>query len=164
MKLIVVAALAVTVVLSAVLLPGCGNGPGPRPDTFTSTYYVGEEGRSISISGSSRSAPGSQSEYLLKVRSGEQAWQDEYWVLLIDSDSVLQAVVHERFALPGSTGMQRPVAIRFPARFAGALGLCVIIPARATMISTLLIGVDEAPGTGWADAETLQAYLRAHSG
>jgi hypothetical protein len=94
------------ILLLAVILAiaGCQKAPETPPDTFSSTYYLGDEGRSLSISGCSDGMPGEQSEYLLKIKNGAERWQDEYCVLLVDSDSVLREVSHERFDIPGGGG------------------------------------------------------------
>ncbi len=151
---------AVAVLLSAAFLLGCSNQPGKESDTFASTYYLAEDGRSLSISGPSYGTPGRQSGYTLKIENGVQTWQDECWVLLVDSDSVVQEVAHERFELAGSGELQKTVTVQFPKDFTGALGLCVIIPERATMISTLSVGTENAVTTGWPDADTLRSYLQ----
>ncbi len=98
--------------------------------------------------------PGEQSEYILKISNGSERWQDEYCILLIDNDSVIQKIDHEQFDLPGGGEEQKTIMIKFPNNFKGALGLCVIIPQRATIINTLSIGVKDAISTGWPDIRT----------
>jgi hypothetical protein len=156
---------AVSMVLPAViLLVSCEGAQNNTPDTFTSTYYLDEEGRSISISGNSHAETGERSEYLLKIKSDAGGWQDEYWVLLLDNDSVVERVSHERFDLPGSTEMQRTIVVQFPEGVVGALGLCIVVPGRATTISTLSVGVDDATTTGWPDADYLRSYIEGDGG
>jgi len=109
------------------------------------------DGRNFSISGRSNGMPGEQSEYTLKINSNEEGWQDEYYILLIDSDSVIQEVSHDQFDISGQGGIEKPVEVEFPEGFEEALGLCVIIPERGSLIATLSVGVKDAIATGWPD-------------
>lgn len=137
---------------------GCQQSPEASeksPDTFATTYYLAEEGRSISISGDSDGMPSEQSEYELKINNGTEPWQDEYYILLVDSDSIVEEVYYEQFDIPSRGGIQRPVTVVFPEGYEGALGLCVLIPERASVITALSVGVDNAIATGWPDVTKL---------
>jgi hypothetical protein len=123
-------------------------------DTFTATYDFVEEGRSISVSGNSEGMPGERSEYILKISNGTEEWQDEYYVLLLDSDSVIQEISHKRFDIPGNGGIQEPIIVEFPEGFEGALGLCVLLPQGERLITTLSVGAKNAISTGWFDIHT----------
>ncbi len=149
MKLRWLIGIAILIILAGA--SGCQQAPEKSPDTFATTYYLAEEGRSISICGNSDGMPGKQSKYELKINNDAEPWQDEYYILLVDSNSVIQEVYHEQFDIPSGGGVQRPVTVVFPEGYEGALGLCVLIPDRASIITTLSISVDNAIATGWPD-------------
>jgi hypothetical protein len=153
-KKTIVISIIVILVLSIVLTTGCQKVPGNLPDTFATTYYLAEGGRSISVSGNSDGMPGEESEYILKINNNSERWQDEYCVLLVDSDSVIQEISHDKFDIPGSDWIQKPITIKYPNGFQGALGLYVIIPQRASVVTTLSIGVKNAVSPGWPDIHT----------
>jgi hypothetical protein len=140
--------------LSALLITGCQKASDTTSDTFTATYQFTEEGRSISISGNNDGMPGEQAEYVLKISNSAEQWQDEYYILLLDSDSVIKEISHERFNIPGGGGIQKPINVEFPDGFEGALGLCVLIPQRGNLIAALSVGVKHAISTGWPDIHT----------
>jgi hypothetical protein len=141
-------------VLSALLITSCQKASDTNHDTFTSTYQFSEEGRTISISGNSNGMPGEQAEYVLKISNSAELWQDEYYILLLDSDSVIKEISHERFNIPGGGGIQKPITFLLPEGSEGALGLCVMIPQRGILIATLSVGVINAISTGWPDTRT----------
>ena len=144
----------IVLVISLILIAGCQKTETSSkisPDTFDATYDLVEEGRSIRISGNSDGMPGEQSEYLLKINNNSERWQDEYFVLLLDSSSVIQEISHVRFDVLGGGGIQKPINVVFPKGFEGALGLCVLIPQRAILIATLSAGVKDAISTRWPD-------------
>lgn len=149
-KTIIIGAV-MTLVLSAILITGCQKAAEAPPDTFTAAYNLTEEGRNISISGNSYGAPGEESEYTLKINNNAERWQDEYYILLVDSDSVVSEISHEKFDISANGGMQKPVMVSFPEGFEGAMGLCVIIPQRASVVAALSVGVKNAISTGWPD-------------
>ncbi len=153
-KKILIAYVIGALVISLALATGCQEtkvSSNASTDTFDATYNLVEEGRSINISGNSDGKPGEQSEYLLKIYNNNETWQDEYFVLLLDSNSVIQEISHKQFNIPAGGGIQTPVTVEFPESFKGALGLCVLIPQRASLITTLSVGVNNAIGTGWPD-------------
>ncbi len=150
MILYIVGALA----LLSFLMAGCQKATDTPPDTFVATYNLAEAGRSISISGNSDGMPGGRSEYMLKINNGTERWQDEYYVLLLDSGSVIREISRERFDIPGGGGFQKPIVVEFPEGFEGALGLCVLIPQRGSFIAALSVGVKDAIITGWPDIST----------
>jgi hypothetical protein len=153
-KKIALICIIVMLVLPVIFLTGCQKAAEKPTDTFATTYNLAEAGRSISLSGNSNGVPGEHSEYTLKINNGTERWQDEYYVLLVDNDSVIQEISHERFDIPGGGGIQQPLTITFPGDFQGALGLCVLVPQRASMITTLSAGEENAIGTGWPDIHT----------
>jgi hypothetical protein len=133
-----------------IAITGCQKAAETAPDTFASTYST-EEGRSISISGNSDGMPGDQAEYILQINNNAENWQDEYFVLLVDSNSVIQEISHEQISIPGGGKIQKPIMIRYPEDYAGALGLCVMLPESGTLITTLSIGIKDAVTSGWPD-------------
>jgi hypothetical protein len=138
-------------IMAALLsITGCQKAPA-LPDTFATTYYLADAGRSFSISGNSNGMPGEQSTYLLRINNNAENWQDEYYVLLVDSHSVIQEIDHGRFNIPGGNEIQRPIIVKYPEDFTGALGLCVMIPQRGSLITTLSIGAKNAISAGWPD-------------
>lgn len=153
-KAAILCLIAVLLTIILVVITGCQKASERQPDTFATTYYLAEEGRSISISGNSDGMPGEQAEYELKINNNTERWQDEYCVLLVDSDSVIQEVYHEQFDIPSGGGIQQPVTVVFPEGYEGALGLCVLIPNRASIISTLSVGIKNATSAGWPDIRT----------
>lgn len=136
-------------VLPALLITSCQKASNITPDTFTATYQFAEEGRSISISGNSDGIPGGQSEYVLKINNGADQWQSEYYVLLLDSNSVIKEISHDVFDIPAAGGVQKLIIVEFPEGFEGALGLCVLVPKRGNLIATLSVGIKDAIATGW---------------
>jgi hypothetical protein len=154
-KKIIVTGIIAILVLSAVLATSCARVPDSPPDRFAATYNLIEEGRSISISGNSSGMPGDQSEYVLKINNSAERWTDEYYVLLVDSDSVVREISHEQIDIPGGGGVQTPIMVEYPNDFEGALGLCVLVPQRGSLIATLSIGAQDAVSAGWPD---IRAY------
>ncbi len=143
-------------------ITGCQKSKELPPDTFTATYVL-EDGRNFSISGRSNGMPGERSDYTLKLNNNDERWQDEYYVLLVNSDSIVQEIRHGKFDLPGEGGLQEPVKVVFPKDFTGALGLCVFIPQHGRLIATLSVGVDNAITTGWPDVSQLVQPAKAGS-
>jgi hypothetical protein len=155
-KKIIILNLVGILLLSALLMTGCRKTPGAAPDTFISTYTLAEGGRSISISGKSEGMPGGQSQYLLTINNNkDEPWHDDYYVELINKDSIVQVICHGQLDLPGTGGMQQPLTVNFPEGFVGALGLCVIIPQHACTAVTLSAGEKDAIPTGWYDLSYL---------
>jgi hypothetical protein len=142
----------ICIALVAVLagIAGCRQAPELRPDTFTATYTL-EDGRSYSISGRSKGMPGEKLDYILKINANTEGWQDEYYVLLIDSDSIIQENSHDQFNIPGSGGFQKPIIVKFPEGYEGALGLCIIIPQNGRLTANLSAGVKNAIAPKWPD-------------
>jgi hypothetical protein len=155
-KKIIILSLVGILLLPALLMTGCRKTPVMTPDTFTSTYTLAGEGRSISISGDSEGVPGEQSIYMLNINNDkDEPWRDDYYVVLINSDSIVQEICHGQLDLPGAGGMQQPITVSFPKGFMGALGLCVIIPQHACTAVTLSAGEKDAIPSGWYDLSYL---------
>ena len=119
-------------------------------NTFTATY-LNEEGRSIIISGTSDGMPGERSEFTLNINNNAEHWQGEYYVLLVDRDSVVEEIRHEQLDIQGGGGIQTPIIVEYPEGFMGALGLCVLTPQHGTLITALSVGTEQAISTGWFD-------------
>jgi hypothetical protein len=152
-KIILISTIAM-LFLPAFFIMSCKKAPEILPDSFTATYNLVEEGRSISISGNSDGMPGEQSEYVLKINNNAEQWEDEYYVLLVDSDSVIKEISHGQLDISGGGGIETPVMVEYPEGFEGALGLCVLVPQRGSLIATLSIGAKNAITTGWPDIST----------
>jgi len=151
-------ALAVTLSL---LVAGCGNTPasaGIPPDPFATSWNLGEEGRTFSISGDSAGhRAGETSEFLLKMdnSSGEEPWRGEYCVLLLDRDGIVKAVASGQYDVPVGGGTQRPILVEFPEGYKGPLGLCIVIPERASVVTTVWVGTDRSGSAGpWPSITT----------
>lgn len=129
---------------------GCRKAPEIPPDTFNAAYTF-KDGRNVSISGRSHGMPGEQMEYILKINNNAEHWQGRFYVLLVDSDSVIQEISHEQFDISGGGGMQKPFKVELPEGFEGALGLCVKIPESGILIAALTAGDKSAVSTGWPD-------------
>ena len=139
-------------VLPLVLVMGCQKAPEETTDTFLATYDFSEKGRSMAISGDSTGMPGEQSEYTITFHNDIERWQDEYYILLIDSKSVIKEISHEHIDIGPMTTVLKPFTVEYPSGFEGALGLCVVTHTHpATLIAKLSIGVKDAINTGWPD-------------
>ncbi len=154
--------IGVALLISAVGISGCQKSSETPPDIFTATYAL-EDGRNFSISGKSNGMPGEQSEYTLKINNNDERWQGEYYILLVDSDSIIQEIRHGELDIFGGGGIQEPVNVEFPKDYTGALGLCVFIPQHGSLISTLSIGVENAMATSWPDITRLVPSGKAGS-
>ena len=155
-KKIIIISLVSILLFPALLLTGCQKIPVTAPGTFTSTYTLAEGGRSISISGKSEGVPGEQSQYMLNINNNkDEPWHDDFYVELINSNSIVQEIYRGQLDLPGAGGMQQPITVSFPEGFVGALRLCVIIPQRACTAVTLSAGEKDAIPTGWYDLSNL---------
>jgi hypothetical protein len=153
-------------VVSALLVTGCQQAPtNPEvpPDPFNTTWDLGEEGRTFSISGDSAGhMPGKQSEFLLRINNhaGDERWQGEYCILLVDSNGVVKEITHEQFDIPVGLETQQPVFVEFPEDFEGPLGLCVVVPQRGTTVTTVWVGAKSNVSAGpWPTIKTCPYYL-----
>jgi len=109
----------------------------------------------MSISGNSTGIPGEQSEYIITFHNIIERWQDEYYVLLVDSKSVIQEISRERIDIGPMTTVMKPIIVDYPNGFEGALGLCIVTETHsATLFTTLSIGVKDAINTVWPDIST----------
>jgi hypothetical protein len=153
-KKIILMSIIAMLFLPAFLIVGCKKAQETLPDSFTVTYNLVEEGRSLSISGNSDGMPGERSEYVLKINNNAEQWEDEYYVLLVDSDSIIKEISHEQFDISGGGGIQTPIMVEYPKGYQGALGLCVLVPHRGSLIATLSIGIKNAITTGWPNIST----------
>jgi hypothetical protein len=157
--------LAALVVVSALLITGCQEAPATEipPDPFTTTWNLGEEGRAFSVSGDSAGhIPGEESEFQLMLDNlaGDDPWQGEYCILLIGREGIVKEITHEQYNVPVGLKTQNPFTIEFPEDFEGPLGLCVVIPQRATMVTTLWIGTGRTGNAGpWPNIKTCPYYL-----
>ena len=158
--------LAALLVVFVLLITGCQETPSNQEiplDPFTTTWNLGEEGRAFSVSGDSAGhIPGEESEFQLVLDNlaGDDPWQGEYCILLIDSEGIVKEITHEQYNVPVGLKTQKPFTIEFPEDFEGPLGLCVVIPQRATMVTTLWIGTGRTGNAGpWPNIKTCPYYL-----
>ena len=151
----------------ALLMVGCGVPAATttsRPvDPFTKTWSLGDTGRSVSVSGNSAGhIPGGRAEFLLRLgnTSANESWQDEYCVLLVNTDGMLVEVVHEEFEVPVGSEIQKPVTVVFPKDIEGPLGLTVLIPLRGSAVTTVWVGEKTQASAGpWPTVNTCPRYL-----
>jgi hypothetical protein len=139
-KGIILESLIVLLILTTLLIVGCQKGPF---NPFTSTLSLDEEGRMFSVSGKSAGyTAGAQSEFKLSLdnRSGKNSWQGEYCILLIDQEGIVEEITHEQFNVQVGQEARKPLTVKFPEDFKGPIGLCVVIPRHASMVTTLWVG------------------------
>lgn len=153
-------------VASALLIASCQQTPVSQeipPDPFTTTWSLGGEGRTFSISGDSAGhIADEQSEFqlILDNFSGDDPWQGEYCILLIDKEGVVKEVSYEHYNVPAGLKTQSNFTVEFPDGFEGPLGLCVVIPQRASVVTTLWIGTSRTGDAGpWPNIKTCPYYL-----
>ena len=114
--------------------------------TLTASYTM-DNGRSYSISGRGDAMPGEQLEYSLNIYNNDEPWHLEYYVFLIDSESVIQEACHDIFDIHRQSGMSKPFHVTIPEYYSEAVGLCFIIPQESTFIVKISDGIT----TGWPD-------------
>lgn len=155
------ACLAVLAVVSALLLMGCQEAAAPPetpPDTFTTTWNLGEEERAFGISGDRtghKAGVPSEFELMLDNLQGDGSWQGEYCVLLLDRYGVVEKVAHRQYDVPAGLKTSETITVHFPEDFEGPLGLCVVVPERASVVSTLWVGADSTGDAGpWPNIAT----------
>jgi len=155
------------IILAAVITTGCQNtrpDPTVAPgDPFNTKWSLGEEGRTLSISGNTTGhAIGGKSEFLLKLnnQTGQGLWQDEYCIFLVDRDGILKEIEHKQFNVPVGLENQIPVVVQFPEGFEGPLGLCVIVPQRGSSVTTIWVGEKDTVSAGpWPTIRNCPYYL-----
>ncbi len=129
------------ILLTAVITAGCGKEDEARqvsPDPFTATWNLGEEERSISISGDTAGhEAGETSEFVLTFDNTRRSdtWSDSYCLVLLDRDGIVMAP-------------QITVPVEFDASFEGAYGLSLIIPNRLQQVTTVWVGSDRQGDAG----------------
>lgn len=137
--------------LPALVLAGCGQDPeaGERNGAFRTTWDLAGEGRAVTLSGDSfghRAGNRSSFELALDNRS-EDAWKDEYCVLLVDTNGVATEVTHQGLDLSPGVFAQRTISVDFPEHFDGPYALVVLVPGSGALASTIHVGDgdDEGP-------------------
>jgi hypothetical protein len=139
-KKIIIISIIVILVLPTLFITGCQKVSEITTDTFLATYSFPENGRSISISGNSKGKSGEQSEYTITFNNNVERWQDEYRVLIVDSESVIHEISHESIDIGPMTTVLKPVTVEFPSDIQGVLGLWVMTEENpATLIAYLSI-------------------------
>ena len=146
--------LIVVLAATALLMAGCQNVPAtqdiPR-DPFTTTWSLGEEDRTLSISGDSAGhRAGETSEFLLTLDnvSGDGPWQGEYCIVLVDREGVLKEISSDQYNVRVGVTTQESIVVEFPEDFEGPLGLCVVVPECLSVVTTLWVGTSQTGSAG----------------
>ena len=132
--------------VTALLLAGCQNAaeiPEFASEPFTTTWNLGDEDRVFGISGdrTGHMAEGtSEFELTLDNLSSDGPWQGEYCILLLDRNGIVDEVTRGQYDVPAGLKTHETIPVTFPEGFAGPLGLCILIPERASVVSTLWVG------------------------
>ncbi len=151
--------------MSALVVTGCGNPVEDEPpvDPFTTTWNLGEDGRSFSISGNTAGhRPGEISEFQLIINNlkGGDTWQFEYCIVLVDTEGIVKEIIREDFSVPSGLETQKTIRAQFPGDMEGPLGLCVVFPGRASSITTVWVGEKTGVAAGpWPNIVTCPYYL-----
>jgi len=104
---------------------------------------LNSEDRTFSISGNSAGhAAGKRSEFQLRLdnRYSDDSWRGNYCILLIDQQGIVKEIAHEQYDIAAGLEIQKQVIVDFPENLNGPLGLCIVIPQRASIVTTLWIG------------------------
>jgi hypothetical protein len=120
-------------------------------DTINASYIM-DDGRSYSISGRGDAIPDEQLEYRLNIINNDEPWHLEYYVFLVDSESVIQEVCHDIYDIQSQGGTDKPFQVTIPESFNGAIGLYFIIPQESTFIVKISDGIT----AGWPDLSDYQ--------
>jgi hypothetical protein len=142
-------------IMPTLLMAACLN---ESRDPFTSTMSLNGEKRTVSISGNSTGHTAdkqSEFELFLNNRSGENSWEGEFSVLLIDQNGILAEIAREQFAIPIGQEMQYWITAEFPENFKGPIGLGVVIPGCTSMVTTLWVGKVEGVVGPWSNPFSL---------
>lgn len=82
-------------------------------------------------------------------------WQGEYCVLLLDRNGVVQKVTQRQYDVPAGLETHETITVQFPEGCEGPLGLCVVVPERATVVSTVWVGTGRSGDAGpWPNIAT----------
>lgn len=148
-KIAILANIAIVILVLSLLFTGCQKEDGSsfenEHDPFTTTWSMGDSGRTISVSGyTAGHSPGEESEFLLRLNNYStgmnENWQDEYRIFLVDMNGVVTEITSEQFNVPGGLETQKTFFVEFPEDYEGAIGLCISIPQRGSSVTTLWIG------------------------
>ena len=151
---VIPASLTVLAVASALLLAGCQNAPADQqipPDPFTTTWNLGEEERVFGISGDSAGhRAGETSEFDLTINNlaSDGPWQGEYCVLLVYRDGILSEVMRGQYDVPPGVMTHETIEVEFPEGYEGPLGLYIVIPERASVVTTVWVGTSRTVDAG----------------
>ncbi len=138
---------------TAVITAGCGKEEVQQinPDPFTATWNLGEEERSISISGDTAGhEAGKTSEFVLTFDNTRRSdtWSDSYCLLLLDREGIVMEISRDEFTVPSGLAPQITVPVEFDANLEGAYGLSLIIPNRLQQVTTVWVGSDRQGDAG----------------
>ena len=104
---------------------------------------LSEGKRTVSISGNSAGhTAGEQSRFELAFnnRSGDNSWQGEFLVILIDQKGIVAEIACEEYNIPARQETKHWITAEFPENFKGPIGIGVIIPGCTSMVTTLWVG------------------------
>ncbi len=144
----------ILLLLCSFLVMGCGKAEFEKApeisdiqhDTLTATYKM-DNGRSYSISGRSDAMPSEQLDYMLNIINNDEPWHLEYYIFLVDSESVIQEVCHENFDIQSHGGTGNTFHVTIPESYDGAMGLYFIIPQE----SIFIVKISDTITTSWPD-------------
>ncbi|MBN1857560.1 MAG: hypothetical protein JW846_11505 [Dehalococcoidia bacterium] len=155
MRIKTVRASLIGLVAVIALLPlGCQNTaefPQNTPDPFTTTWDLGEEDRVFGISGdrAGHTAEGtSEFELTMDNLLSDGPWQGQYCILLLDRNGILDEVTGGQYDVPAGVKTRETIAVTFPEGYTGPLGLCVVVPECASVVTTLWVGTEPTSDAG----------------
>jgi hypothetical protein len=81
--------------------------------------------------------------------------------MLITREEIVEEIAREEFDVPAGLEMQKPLTVTFPAGVVkGPIGLCVVFPKRASMVTTLWVGEKKTDSDcPWPDITTCPYLL-----
>ncbi|MDD4923215.1 MAG: hypothetical protein PHF74_00050 [Dehalococcoidales bacterium] len=158
-KELLISVIVVSVLLPSLLITACDKtlikiNPeiSEPPENKLTASYIMDNGRSYSISGTGSAMPGEKLDYTVSIYNNEERWQLEYYILLVDSESIIEEVCHDILDIHSYGGMQKPFKVTIPESFTGGVGLYFIIPEQTSLILT----ISDAITTGWPDVSGYQ--------
>jgi hypothetical protein len=157
----IITSILILAVMTGVLVTGCSSESGNTlvpTDPFTTTWHSPEEGWSFRISGDSAGhMPGETSEFQLELdnTNGKETMEGRYCVLLVDENGPVHDITGDQFAIPTGSKKQTAITVTFFGDREGPLGLCIVIPERAAVVTTVWVGTDRSGAAGpWPSIET----------
>ena len=151
LKSLIAMVVSAFLVLTAV---GCQAEPAPKPeiapDPFTSVWGPGGE-HIVTFSGDSAGHfAGEESEFILKLNNNSsEPWKVEYYLHLLDTDTILTEIAHDTVNVPAGLEPQIDIAVVFDEGLDGPYGLSLYTPTlEAQSVNTIWIGEKSAVSIG----------------